>query len=166
MPTMSPARLLLAIVVSACGSNTTTTSDGGGVCGDYPRCVAAVMETCAPSGSCTIADSSEGRVTTFSNGVVRVTSTDTSNPAMPRDLVRVTRSDGTTTCYTVEASAPAGGNPIATFRDASGATLATGVARAAERTIDVTCTGGATTSVVNFGDCFGKAYVCAAAPTP
>jgi len=101
--------LALAVAFGACGGK----SDGGGavvpdggVCGNYPLCVATLMESCLVLGSCTIATTGDMYVFTFGTGVVETIVTDTQNQ---RQTVSVTTADGTTTCYTVQTTGMASG---------------------------------------------------------
>jgi len=154
---------LLVAALAACdgkSNNGSAEVPDGGVCGNYPLCVATLMEPCVASGTCTLANAGDGRVLTFANGVVQDTITD---PVNQRSTARVTTTDGTTTCFTVETTV-AGGNPVLAWRNAAGATVATGVLNETANYVDVTCAGGGTARVTDVGDCFGRAYVCTAAP--
>jgi len=154
---------LLAVMLGACGGKSdggAATVPDGGACGNYPLCVAALMESCLVAGSCTIADTGDMRVITFASGVVE--STIVESPE--RQTTRVTTTDGVTTCYTVQITAPAGGAAAMVWRNAADATVAAGIVNKVENYIDVTCAGDGTARVTELGDCFGRANVCATAP--
>jgi len=163
MTDMRRAAVLFALMLGACGGGSkggAATVPDGGVCGNYPLCLATLMENCLVSGACTIVETADSRVMTFASGVVQSTTIDS---ATQRQTSRVTTTDGTTTCYTVEWPAgPAGGATIV-WRNPAGATVATGIINISQF-IDVTCAGDGTARVTDLGECFGGANACAAAP--
>ena len=153
--------VLLVAALGACdGKSNGAEVPDGGVCGNYPLCVATLMATCVPSGTCTLAETGDGRVVTFGNGIVQSTVTDV---VSQRATTRVTKTDGTSTCFTVETTSAAGGLSVA-WRDTSGVTVATGAVNEPENYVDVTCAGGGTARVTDFGECYGRAYACTSAP--
>jgi hypothetical protein len=122
-------------VGGASGAGGTT---GGGVpsgC-NAPSCIADLLNSCAPSGACVEQTSASGMGSNvcYANGVKMLTSFD-----MTTFAFSVTAKKGTTTCWSMAASATSTGMPI---KNGSGATVATLTEDAAGNSV-VTCAGGA-----------------------
>ena len=148
---MRIARLLLvvsgvtALAFGACGGGTGTGAAGGsggrgtggtgGACNASPCSLALynLVQSCAPSGACTFQIGSTMIATCYANGVKVFTS-------IADNSVRLTKPDGTT-CLT-ETVVPSASDPTTfeiTYKDASGATLATGTSNSSG--IVLTCDG-------------------------
>jgi hypothetical protein len=122
--------VLLGLVVSACGGDGKGGVGDGGVGGardsgscNVPACLAgayALIQSCQGSGTCTTQTSSTTVATCWSNGVKFFDD-------LATDTVRQTHPDGTpcfSAMFTPSATVPEGFD--VTFKDASGATIATG----------------------------------------
>jgi len=107
---------------------------GGGLCSDAPACVAALYnlgQSCPATGACTTQTTNNIIASCFANGVkVYVDYT--------HATIRQTKPDGVTTCV-VETYAPNAVDPTTldlTFKDASGATVATATSGSAGQIFD------------------------------
>jgi hypothetical protein len=100
----------------------TSTSTSTGTC-NSPSCLANLAATCEPAGTCVEqTDATTGTTAAcYSNGVKEIQTVNLTSRAAV-----VTYKQGSTTCYSVEVGADSTGAIILTFKNASGATIATG----------------------------------------
>ena len=146
---------ILALTAGCGGSSSTGIDGGGGAAGgggggagggggsagtcNYPNCLASLATSCEPSGTCVEQSDTATFATNtcYSNGVKEISSLD-----MATGSATVTYKNGSTTCYSIAVGgALTGTSYTLTFKNAAGATLATGTSDGTTTT--VTCTGGA-----------------------
>ena len=117
-------------------------SGGSGALAAMPPCLAALAQSCLPSGTCTtqaVDPNSPGMVNScYGNGVKTcVTVNATANTAVST----VTKADGKTVCYKAEMTFGTGGSGTMSFKDAAGTEVATGTPGASSTApITVICT--------------------------
>ncbi len=120
---------------------TGTTLGGNASTGNcnMPSCVMTLMSSCVPSGTCTsqLDMATFNTSMCFSNGVKVGMVID-----MTSGAATMTFKNGTTTCYSILETADASGNGQLTFKNASGATVATGTRDANRNVTTITCPGG------------------------
>jgi hypothetical protein len=108
-------------------------------------CFAGVAEQCVPTGSCMQQFSGTTANVCYMNGV-KILSTITGF-APPTTATKVTKVDGTSTCYTADTVTTGAGTASAmttvTYKNAGGTTFATGVVNGT--TTMITCTGSGVT---------------------
>ena len=121
------------------GGSSSSANDGGGTgaC-NYPSCVASLVASCAPSGTCTEQTDSATYATNdcYSNGVNVLTSIDSTS-----GTATVTYKKGTSTCYSIEVAGLSGTSTV-TIKNASGAAVATGTQDSNTGVTTVVCPGG------------------------
>jgi hypothetical protein len=116
-------------------STSTATSTG---C-NFPSCLADLLATCTPSGTCVeqVDLATYSSNVCYSNGVKELMSMDPTT-----GVALVTFKNGSTTCFTLEEVASASGTSSSlTIKNGSGQTVATGTNNSGGTTT-ITCTGG------------------------
>ena len=142
-------------------------SGGSGALAAMPPCLAALAQSCLPSGTCTtqaVDPNSPGMVNScYGNGVKTcVTVNATANTAVST----VTKADGKTVCYKAEMTFGTGGSGTMSFKDAAGTEVATGTPGASSTApITVICTSDGKTYQFDWSAASG-ASACTAGTCP
>ena len=117
---------------------------GGSAACNYPACIANLARDCQGTGACTSQVAGFAVNICYANGVKFLTTVDVMRMVA---VIRVTKTDGTSTCFSVESPfSMTGASGMLTYKDAAGATVATGV-QAMNGDTTITCTGQAPVTV-------------------
>jgi hypothetical protein len=99
-------------------------------------CLNDVVSQCVPSGACTTSQTGEGAC--YANGV-KIDTTAVAGTTTPSTTTTVTRPDGNV-CYSIDQVVQPGSVTL-TYKDAAGATIATGTAATETSAVTITCNG-------------------------
>jgi hypothetical protein len=116
-------------------------SIGGDSC-NYPSCLANLVTTCVPSGTCVEQTGGAAFATNdcYSNGVKMISSTDANTL-----ITSITFKNGSTTCYSVDVTES--WPTTMTFKNVSGGTIATMTVDTTTNAATVRCAGGQTVAL-------------------
>lgn len=137
------ARALLASGIALANSEAHALRAEGDADCTLPSCLVELSASCEPAGACVQKAAPTGSRVCYANGVKLLSSFSAAGVSN----TRVTKPDGST-CYELEAQMAGTGGPLSfTYKDASGALIATGKYDSATRKVTVTCPGEAPTEV-------------------
>jgi hypothetical protein len=138
------AAILSKLVQALLPAGALRTADAAGVADCIvPSCLARLNALCEPAGACVQKATQSGSHVCYDNGVKLLFSLSAAGVSS----TRVTKPDGST-CYELEAQAAGTGRPLSfTYKDASGALIATGTYDNAMTKATVTCPGEAPAEV-------------------